>query len=137
MKTELKNVAAIIATAVWADGVYDESEKEAVVEIAEALELCPNEFSGEVENALKEIEEFDEKKLNKYLEEAATKVDGEDVEVIFEAVLEITLVDGVLSLSEVNNLLALAEYLGIDMGRAVLLLADMVKYDSELEIEMD
>ena len=39
MKTEMKHIAAIAATAIWADGEYDEAEKIAVEEIAEAFEL--------------------------------------------------------------------------------------------------
>jgi tellurite resistance protein len=39
MKTNIKNLAAFLATSIWADGEYDEAEKIALSEIAETFEL--------------------------------------------------------------------------------------------------
>ena len=52
MKTDIKHIAAIVATAIWADGEYDDAEKVVIEEIAEALELDPVSFAQEVEAAL-------------------------------------------------------------------------------------
>jgi tellurite resistance protein len=44
MKTDIKNLAAFLATSIWADGEYDEAEKIAISEIAEAMELKKDEL---------------------------------------------------------------------------------------------
>ena len=101
MNTNIKHIAAFAATAIWADGEYNEAEKIVLEEIAEAFEL-----------------------------------NEEEAELIYMAAMQIVLVDGVLSADEVNNLLSIAWTLGIDDDRAVLLLADMVKEEADLQIEL-
>ena len=54
MKTDIKHIAALVATAIWADGEYDEAEKIAVEEIAEAFELEAAALAQEVEAAIAE-----------------------------------------------------------------------------------
>ena len=39
MNTEIKHIAALVATAIWADGEYDAAEKIVVAEIAMRLNL--------------------------------------------------------------------------------------------------
>ena len=67
MNTDIKNLAAVLATVVWADGVYDEAEKVAVEEIAEALELDNAELTAAVEAALGEVENMNEEQVNEYI----------------------------------------------------------------------
>ena len=55
MNTDIKHIAAIAATAIWADGEYDEAEKIVLEEVAEALELDANTLTAEVDAALAEI----------------------------------------------------------------------------------
>ena len=45
MKSEIKNVAAFLAVAIWADGVYSEEETEIIADIAEALGVDPKELA--------------------------------------------------------------------------------------------
>ena len=54
---------------------------------------------------------------------------------IFLSALQILTVDGVLTIDEVNNLLAIASTLGISDEVAILHLVELVKEDSELEVE--
>lgn len=136
MKTELNKVAAFIATAIWADGVYDDAEKETVGEIADALGFKEDEFSAAIDKCIEEVKPMDEDAVNQYLIEAAVDIDEDDVNVIFEAALEMVLVDGILSPDEVTNLLTMADALGIETEQAVLMLADMVKEEPELKIEL-
>ena len=136
MNTNIKHLAAYAATAIWADGEYDEAEKIALEEIAEALELNVEELKSEVEAALQEIENKSEEEVNDYLYAHSEGVEDEEAELIYMAALQIVLVDGVLSADEVNNLLSIAATLGMDDDRAVLLLADMVKDEPELSIEL-
>ena len=136
MNTNIKHLAAFAATAIWADGEYDEAEKIVLEEIADAFELNENEFKAEVEAALQEIENKNEDEINEYLQVHSAEVEEEEAELIYLAALQIVLVDGVLSAEEVNNLLSIASTLGMDDDRSVLLLADMVKEEEDLCIEL-
>lgn len=134
MNTDIKNIAAVLATVVWADGVYDEAEKVAVEEIAEALELDNAELTAAVEAALGEVENMNEEQVNEYILNNSAEIDEEEAEIVFEAALQIAIVDGVLGVEEVDNLLAVASALGIDDARAVLLIIDLAKEEEELEL---
>lgn len=137
METSMNKVAAFIACAIWADGKIDEAEKVAVGEIAEALDYKEEEFASEVDKAIAEIKDYDDEKLNQYLAEAAVDIDEKDANTIFECALEVVLVDGVLDHDEVGNLLAMADALGIDAEDAVLMLADMIKDEPEIQVELN
>ena len=136
MNTNIKHLAAFAATAIWADGEYDEAEKIALEEIAEAFELNEDELKAEVASALQEIENMDEEAIEAYLVAHSTEVDDEEAELIYMAALQLVLVDGVLGAEEVSNLLAIASVLGMDDERAILLLADMIKEEAELCVEL-
>lgn len=135
MKTDIKHLAAYAATAIWADGEYDEAEKIALEEIAEAFEIDSALLIKEVESALEEIKDKSEEEVDEYLRAHSVEVDDEEAELIYMAALQIVLVDGVLGREEVNNLLSIASTLGMDDEMAVLLLADMIKEEPELTIE--
>ena len=136
MNTNIKHLAAFAATAIWADGEYDEAENIVLEEIAEALELNEAELKAEVDAALKEIENKSEEEVEEYLRAHSAEIDDDEAELVYLSALQIVLVDGVLGAAEVNNLLAIASTLGMDDDRAVLLLADMVKEESELVVEL-
>ncbi len=135
MKTDIKDLAAILATAIWADGEYDEAEKITLEEIADAFELDVTALSASVEDALKKVETMDEEGVNAYILEHSANIEDEEAEMIFQAVIQILLVDNVLTADETENLLSIASALGIDDAVAVLMLADFVKDESELEIK--
>ena len=58
MKTNIKNLAAFLATSIWVDGEYDEAEKIALSEIADALEVNEAELVAETEATLAEVEKL-------------------------------------------------------------------------------
>jgi tellurite resistance protein len=134
MKTNIKNLATILATTIWADGEYDEAEKISVEEIAEAFELDVNELLAAVNAEVEAISALDEEKVNEVLLQNAAEVDEEEAELVLQAVLQIATVDGVLCEEEVDNILSIASALGVNEARAVLMLADLVKDEPELEI---
>lgn len=136
MKTEIKHIAAIVATTIWADGEYDEAEKIAIGEIADAFELNAEEFAAAIDEELAVIEPMDEEGVNNYILEHSAEVDEEEVEMLLQAVLQVVIVDGVLGEEEVENILSIASALGIDDSRAVLMLADLVKEEPELQVEL-
>jgi tellurite resistance protein len=136
MNTEIKHIAALVATAIWADGEYDAAEKIVVAEIADAFELGTDEFAAAVEAELAVVEPMNEEEVNAYILEHSAEVDDEEAEMLLQAVLQVVIVDGVLGEEEVDNVLSIASGLGVDDARAVLMLADLVKEEPELHIEL-
>ena len=134
MNTEIKHIAALVATAIWADGEYDAAEKIVVAEIADAFELYVDEFAAAVEAELAVVEPMNEEEVNAYILEHSAEVDDDEAEMLLQAVLQVVIVDGVLGEEEVDNVLSIATALGIDDARAVLMLADLVKEEPELQV---
>lgn len=135
MKTNIKNIAAFVASAVWADEVYDEAEKVAVEEIAEALEL--DGFAEAVDAEIAALSGLDGQGVSDYLVEAGQGVDDEEIAHVFEAVMQILLSDGTLSYAEANNLLVVADALGLEHEYALLMVADMIKEETDIEIDFN
>lgn len=136
MKTRIEDIATIIAAAIWADNVYDEAEKITVEEIADALELNEAAFKKAVDAQVKALSKMSDNHANAALMDAAEAVDDEEIGIVYEAAMQMLLADGELSASEVSNLLVVANALGIEEEMAILLLADMVKTEPELEINL-
>lgn len=136
MNTDIKHIAALVATSIWADGEYDAAEKIVVEEIADAFELNAEELAAAVEAELAVIEPMDEEAVEAYILEHSAEVDDEEAEMLLQAVLQVVIVDGVLGEEEVENVLSIASALGIDDSRAVLMLADLVKDEPELQIAL-
>ena len=136
MNTDIRHIAALVATSIWADGEYDAAEKIVVEEIADAFELNAEELSAAVEQELDVIKPMNEDEVNEYILEHSAEVEDEEAEILLQAVLQVVVVDGVLGEEEVENVLSIASTLGIDDSRAVLMLADLVKEETELQIEL-
>lgn len=137
MKTKLEHIATIIAAAIWADGVYDPAEEITVDEISDALELDQEKFKEAVEKLVKGMDGLSENMTNAALKDAAEAVADDEIGIVFEAAMQMLLADGELSRSEVSNLLVIADALGIETEDAILLLADMVKTEEELTINLN
>lgn len=135
MNTDIRHIAALVATSIWADGEYEAAEKIVVEEIADAFELNAEELSAAVEQELDVIKPMNEDEVNEYILEHSAEVEDEEAEMLLQAVLQVVIVDGVLGEEEVENVLSIASALGIDDSRAVLMLADLVKEETELQIE--
>lgn len=136
MNTDIRHIAALVATSIWADGEYDAAEKIVVEEIADAFELNAEELSAAVEQELDAIKPMNEDEVNEYILEHSAEVEDEEAEMLLQAVLQVVIVDGVLGEEEVENVLSIASALGIDDSRAVLMIADLVKEEPELQIEL-
>lgn len=134
MNTDIKHIAALVATAIWADGEYGAAEKIVVEEVADAFELNADDFVTAVEAELAVIEPMDEEAVEAYILEHSAEVDDEEAEMLLQAVLQVVIVDGVMGEEEIENVLSIASALGINESRAVLMLADLVKDEPELQI---
>ena len=137
MKVELNDFAALLAAAIWADGEYAEAEATAVEEIADAFELDVTELKSAVEAEIEKIKDFDEEAIRNYVEQAASGVSREDALPVFEALLQIAIVDNVFTRDEVENLLYAADALDIDTEEVILLIADLVRSEPDLEVQFN
>lgn len=137
MKSNIEAFARLIATTIWTDGEYDDLEKEIVEEIAEAFELDIPKFKAAVEKAVNEIAGMDDAEVNNCLKTTADEIVKEERGQVFEAVLEISLADQMLTEEETENILSISDAMGIDRAYAVMLLCDMIKDDPDIEIIFD
>ncbi len=136
MKSDIKNVAAFLAVAIWADGVYAEEEKMILAEIAEVLNVEESELTENVDEALKVLQDKDDEAVQAYIIENASALDEEDVNVLMQCAIEIVLADDVIARDEVQVLFDLADATGsVEHTDVALMLADLVKYNPDIEIE--
>lgn len=136
MKSDIKNVAAFLAVAIWADGVYAEEEKMILAEIAEVLNVEESELTENVDEALKVLQDKDDEAVQAYIIENASALDEEDVKVLMQCAIEIVLADDVIARDEVQVLFDLADATGsVEHTDVALMLADLVKYNQDIEIE--
>ena len=136
MKSDIKNVAAFLAVAIWADGVYAEEEKMILAEIAEVLNVEESELTENVDEALKVLQDKDDEAVQAYIIENASALDEEDVKVLMQCAIEIVLADDVIARDEVHVLFDLADATGsVEHTDVALMLADLVKYNPDIEIE--
>lgn len=136
MKSELSNVAAFLATAAWANGYYADEEKESMKEIAEALEIDEKTLTEAVDAAVATLDSKNEDEASEYLIDNASQIDEEDATILMECAIDIVLADGVIERDEVEVLFDLADATGFLSHTDVLLMvADMVKYDPEIEVK--
>ena len=136
MKSDIKNVAAFLAVAIWADGVYAEEEKMILAEIAEVLNVEESELTENVDEALKVLQDKDDEAVQAYIIENASALDEEDVKVLMQCAIEIVLADDVIARDEVQVLFDLADATGpVEHTDVALMLADLVKYNPDIEIE--
>lgn len=75
MKSDIKNTAAFLAVAIWADGVYATEEKSILTEIAEVLNIETSELTKNVEEALSTLEKKEEQEIQDYLVENASAIE--------------------------------------------------------------
>ena len=125
-----------MAVAIWADGVYATEEKNILTDIAEALSVEAGELTQHVEEALNLLEEKDDEAVQDYLIENASAIDDDEAKVLMQCAIEIVLADNVISHDEVQTLFDLADATGtVEHTDVALMLADLVKYSPEIEIE--
>ncbi len=137
MKVTMDDFAALLAAAIWADGVYAEAETITLEEIADAFELNADDLKAAVEGELEIIKDFDDAKMQEYLSHAGAGVEREESMLVFEAIMQLLLSDGVLCREEVRNLLVAASVLDIDTEDVVLLVADMIASEPEMTVTLE
>lgn len=135
MKSDIKNVAAFLAVAIWADGIYASEEKKILADIAEALDVDVAELTENVEISLNELEGKDEEAVQAYLIDNASALEEEDTKVLMQCAIEIVLADNVITQDEVQVLFGIADATGAEEHSDVaLMLVDLIKYNPDIEI---
>ncbi|MBQ0030871.1 MAG: TerB family tellurite resistance protein [Paludibacteraceae bacterium] len=135
MKTNIEDIEKIVAVAVWADGEFAEAEKIVVSEVAKAIEADETTFVKNIEKLASEFENEDA--VNNMLEKAAANVADEDVAGVIAIAIQVILADGTFSHSEAENLLAITDALGADEADVLLLVADALKDEEDIEIDLE
>lgn len=136
MKSTLENVAAFLAVAIWADGVYADGEKEILGEIAQALETDESELKTAVDTAVASLEKKNDDEITEYVTDHASQIEEEDVLPLMECAIEIVLADNVITKDEVNTLFDLADATGVvEHSDVLLMVADLVKYEPDIDIQ--
>lgn len=137
MKSDIKNVAAFLAVALWADGVYSEEENEMLTDIAEALGIDSATLIQQVQEAVNALEEKDDDAVQEYLIDNASAIEEDETKKLLQCAIEIVMADNVITVDEVQVLFDLADAMGGEVEHAdvTLMLLDLVKYSPEIEVE--
>lgn len=117
--------------------MYAEAETITLEEIADAFELNADDLKAAVEGELEIIKDFDDAKMQEYISHAGAGVEREESMLVFEAIMQLLLSDGVLCREEVRNLLVAASVLDIDTDDVVLLVADMIASEPEMTVTLE
>lgn len=133
MKTGQKIFASFLAAAVWADGEFDENEKDFLVELEEEMEL--KDLVADVDALVKEYENLGGEQLTDVLTEAAAKVDKDEREGVLSLTLQLMCADAYLGQDEIDNYFAFAEILEVDEDTAEGLMDELLEDEEDLIVE--
>ena len=133
MKTNIEVVSSFLAAAIWADGEFDEFEKEFVNDLSKDLEQPK--LVEALGKEIKATEAMSEEQLADYLEKASKNVDKEEREGVLALCLQLMCADAFLATTEVENFFSFAEFLGVNEDTANAMLDEFVEENVELIIE--
>ena len=133
MKTNIEVVSSFLAAAIWADGEFDEFEKEFVNDLSKDLEQPK--LVEALGKEIKATEAMSEEQLADYLEKASKNVDKEEREGVLALCLQLMCADAFLATTEVENFFSFAEFLGVNEDTANAMLDEFVEENEELIIE--
>lgn len=136
MKTDLENIAAFLATAVWANGYFAEEEKDQLQEIANALEIDADTLTAAVDEEITKLDSMNEEEAGEYLVEHASRIEEDEAEALMECAIEIVLADNIIERDEVETLFDLADATGsLSHTDVLLMVADLIKYEPDIEVK--
>ena len=135
MKTGSKVLASFIAAAIWADGEYNEFEKEFIAELGDGLGI--KDFEKVLESEIVAVESMSEDDLADYLEKNAEGVNAKEKEGVLAICLQALCADAFLSQDEIENFFAFADILGVDEDAAQDILDEFIDEEDDLIIEED
>ena len=133
MKTKSKVLSSFLAAAVWADGEYDEFEKQLVEEMAEALEIKA--LDKDLDEAISKTESMSEDELADLLEKESKNVAPEEKEGMLMLCLQMMSAGAYLGSDEIENFFSFADILGIDEDAAEAMLDEYIEEEEDLIVE--
>jgi uncharacterized tellurite resistance protein B-like protein len=136
MKDKINDFASVIAVMILADGEFDPKETELLYDLEHDTELAG--FANEVKKVINDSQNFNDDQLTDLLFNSASKFDEEEKPKVFEAAITTILADGVISESEISNILTLAESLDIPTEKAVArLLFQLQESEGKLLVDVE
>ena len=135
MKTGSKVLASFIAAAIWADGEYNEFEKEFIAELGDGLGI--KDYEKVLESEIAAVESMSEDDLADYLEKNAKGVNAKEKEGVLAICLQALCADAFLSQDEIENFFAFADILGVEDDTAQEILDEFIDEEEDLIIEED
>ncbi len=126
----------LLAGAILAGGELGEEENTLIADIESDMEL-PG-LADHVKQRLAAIGGYDDEKLADEFNQSADEIDVEDRPQVFEALISVTLADGVIREDEIANILTIAEALEIPIETAVArLLFQVQESDGEVIVDVE
>lgn len=136
MKTDSKTIAGLLATVIWAGNEYGEAEQAAIEEVGEALEINPDILHAEVSKTVEKLNKLDEAGVDAFLKKVGGAVNKGETHFALESALQVAISDNVLARDEVETIHAIGEAMGMTPSEVTLLVADLVKSEPELDVDV-
>jgi len=135
LQTSEQTLAAILAVAAIAEKDFNQAEQTTISQIGEALG-CPT-LVADVERALSVVRSLQGEELAEYLINATKAVVEGEEPYIMEAVLQVVLADKELTYTESSNLLIIANALKMSHDIVLLMMADMIRENSDITVKFE
>lgn len=136
MKENINELANILAVSILADGAFDEDENKLLDTIENDAEL-PG-LASSIKQVISMAHLFSDDQLTDLLYSSAEKFSTDDKPKVFEAAISTVLSDGVITETEIGNILTLAEALDVPVEKAVArLLFQVQEMEGELLVDVE
>ena len=136
MKENINELANILAISILADGAFEEQESELLASLENDTEL-PG-LASSIKDVISMAHVFSDDEMTEMLYSSAAKFSAEDKPKVFEAAISTVLADGVITESEIGNILTLAEALDVPVEKAIArLLFQVQEKEGELLVDVE
>ncbi len=136
MKENINELANILAVSILADGEFDQEENQLLDALENDTEL-PG-LASSIKQVISMAHVFSDDEMTDLLYSSASKFSAEDKPKVFEAAISAILADGVITESEIGNVLTLAEALDVPVEKAIArLLFQVQEMEGELLVDVE
>jgi hypothetical protein len=136
MKENINELANILAISILADGAFEEQESDLLDSLENDTEL-PG-LASSIRDVISMAHVFSDDEMTDMLYSSAAKFSAEDKPKVFEAAISTVLADGVITESEIGNILTLAEALEVPVEKAIArLLFQVQEMEGELLVDVE
>jgi hypothetical protein len=136
MKEQINELANILAISILADGAFENQENDLLDALENDTEL-PG-LASSIKDVISMAHVFSDDEMTDILYSSAAKFSTEDKPKVFEAAISTVLADGVITESEIGNILTLAEALEVPVEKAIArLLFQVQEKEGELLVDVE